>query len=105
VLTISEELVQHYAEDYNDAVRLAKEEPELTGYDSDILQMFAIDAWAFDIAVPGVGCPGEQEKTEEATVTATTTSAYPTATADDSGDGDAGGDNCHTHADGTEHCT
>ncbi|KAG9254024.1 putative peptidase domain-containing protein [Emericellopsis atlantica] len=108
VPAISEELVHHYAEDYNDALRLAKEEPELTGYDSDILQMFAIDAWAYDIAVPGAGCTGTQEETEdedEETSTATTTSASPTATGDDADDGDAGGENCHTHADGTAHCT
>ena len=27
-------------------------------HDSDALQYFALEAWAYDIAVPGVGCPG-----------------------------------------------
>lgn len=78
---ISEEIVDHYAEDYADALRQAKEEPELSGIDSDVLQYFAIDAWAYDIAAPGVGCTGEPEETddEDATPT-TTTSSEPSAT-------------------------
>lgn len=62
---ISEGLVEHYAEDYADALRQAKEEPEKSGSDSDVLQMFAVDAWAYDIAAPGEGCLGEVEDTEE----------------------------------------
>lgn len=62
---ISEGIVDHYAEDYADAIRQAQEEPEKSGIDSDVLQYFAIDVWAYDIAAPGVGCTGEQEQEDE----------------------------------------
>ena len=65
VPAISEGLVDHYAEDYADALRQAKEEPEKSGMDSDVLQYFAIDAWAYDVAAPGIGCTGEPEEAEE----------------------------------------
>lgn len=79
---ISEEIVDHYAEDYADALRQAKEEPEKSGHDSDVLQMFAVDAWAYDIAAPGIGCTGEMEEEEEAESEAasSTSSSAPSAT-------------------------
>jgi hypothetical protein len=81
---ISEGIVDHFAEDYADALRQAKEEPEKSGRDSDVLQMFAVDAWAYDIAAPGVGCTGEQEVEEKpASDKATSTSsAASSATSD-----------------------
>lgn len=77
VPAISEGIVDHFAEDYADALRLAKEEPEKTQIDSDALQYFAIDVWAYDIAAPGVGCTGEVEEEEE--------EPTPTTTASESG--------------------
>lgn len=77
---ISEEIVDHYAEDYTDALRQAKEEPELSGMDSDVLQYFAIDVWAYDIAAPGVGCTGEAADTPERVEPTSTTSTSPSAT-------------------------
>lgn len=81
---ISEDLVEHYAEDYADALRQAEEEPEKSGRDSDVLQMFAVDAWAYDIAAPGIGCTGEAEKKEEkkSDSASKTSSAAPSATSD-----------------------
>lgn len=81
---ISEGLVEHYAEDYADALRQAKEEPEKSAHDSDVLQLFAVDAWAYDIAAPGVGCLGEvkvEEKPAES-VPSATASAAPSAASD-----------------------
>lgn len=76
VRTVSEDAVAHYAEDYAEVLQLAKSEPEKSGMDSDVLQYFAIDAWAYDIAVPGTGCPGEiPEATTTASDPAATTSA------------------------------
>lgn len=96
---ISENIVDHYAEDYNDALRQAKEEPEKSGRDSDVLQLFAVDAWAYDIAAPGVGCTGELEVEEkpQSEKASSTSSAAASATSDaDSA--------CHTHDDGFVHC-
>lgn len=96
---ISEGIVDHYAEDYNDALRQAEEEPEKSAIDSDVLQYFAIDVWAYDIAAPGVGCTGEQEETEEETETPTSTvSSAPSSTSSASQE-------CHTHDDGVVHCS
>lgn len=57
--------VEHFAEDYADVLELARTEPEKSVIDSDALQYFAIDAYAYDIAAPGVGCSGEPEEGEE----------------------------------------
>jgi hypothetical protein len=58
---ISEGVVDHFAEDYAGVLELAKTEPEKSAIDSDTLQYFAIDVYAFDIAAPGVGCTGESD--------------------------------------------
>ncbi|KAK3305639.1 putative peptidase domain-containing protein [Chaetomium strumarium] len=55
---ISENVVEHFAEDYEGVVELAKTDPAKSAIDSDTLQYFAIDVYAFDIAAPGVGCTG-----------------------------------------------
>jgi hypothetical protein len=59
---ISEGIVDHFAEDYAGVLELAKTEPEKSAIDSDTLQYFAIDVYAFDIAAPGAGCTGEEEE-------------------------------------------
>jgi hypothetical protein len=59
---ISEGIVEHFAEDYEGVLELAKTEPEKSAIDSDTLQYFAIDVYAHDIAAPGVGCTGESEE-------------------------------------------
>ncbi|KAH7127415.1 putative peptidase domain-containing protein [Dactylonectria macrodidyma] len=73
---ISESIVDHFAEDYPESLALAKSDPSKSGIDSDTLQYFAIDVYAYDIAAPGVGCTGEvaTETTEDA---ASTTSEAP----------------------------
>ncbi|TEA14396.1 Major allergen Asp f 2 [Colletotrichum sidae] len=93
--------VEHYAEDYAEVLDLAKNNASLSVVDSDALQYFAIDVWAYDIAAPGVGCAGELEEEEEhshSEPTATTTAAVPAATTS------SAPQECHTHSDGTEHC-
>lgn len=78
VPAISEEIVDHFAEDYADVVELSKSDPSKSAIDSDTLQYFAIDVWAFDIAAPGIGCTGELEEESsdsEASATATSSSA------------------------------
>ena len=55
---ISEDVVGHFAEEYDDVLALAKTDPAKSSIDSDTLQYFAIDVYAYDIAAPGVGCSG-----------------------------------------------
>ncbi|KAL8813511.1 MAG: hypothetical protein Q9223_007013 [Gallowayella weberi] len=99
--------VEHFAEDYAGALELAKTNATYATHDSDILQYFALDTYAYDIAVPGVGCPGEA-KAASATETAPAMSSQ-TATATNAGTAPdaaaAAPKECHTHSDGTVHCT
>lgn len=65
VPSISEEVVDHFTGDYEGLLEQAKEEPEKSAIDSDALQYFAIDVYAYDIAAPGKGCTGDEEEEEE----------------------------------------
>lgn len=93
---VSEGVVGHYAEDYAGVLQLAKDEPTKSALDSDALQYFAIEAWAYDIAAPGVGCPGPVPETTP-TPTPTSSEAPVTQTS-------SAAENCHTHSDGVVHC-
>lgn len=75
---ISESIVDHFAEDYPEAIELAKTDPSKSAIDSDTLQYFAIDVYAYDIAAPGVGCTGEVEATETSDDKAATTTEAAT---------------------------
>lgn len=81
-----ENYVEHFAEDYAGALELAKTNATFATHDSDVLQYFALDVYAYDIAVPGIGCPGtvtEAAASMEATPTSTmakTTHATETPT-------------------------
>ncbi|PKS13136.1 hypothetical protein jhhlp_000478 [Lomentospora prolificans] len=59
---ISEDIVEHFAGDYAEVLELAKTDPSKSAIDSNALQYFAIDAYAYDIAAPGEGCTGEPEE-------------------------------------------
>lgn len=74
---ISEDVVGHYAEDYEGVLELTETHSNSSVFDSDTLQYFAIDVYAFDIAAPGVGCHGEDPEHNHAT---STSMAAPTAT-------------------------
>lgn len=84
VPAITEDIVSHYAEDYASVLELAEHNSTYSVRDSDALQYFAINAYAYDIVVPGVGCTGELEEDEAssaAPVAATPTAAQATTTA------------------------
>jgi hypothetical protein len=68
--------IEHYIETYEDAVAFAQNGTMTNSHDSDVLQYFALDAYAYDIANPGVGCTGSSGAVAEAVSTA---SATPTA--------------------------
>ncbi|KAK2041400.1 zincin, partial [Colletotrichum somersetense] len=99
--------VEHYAEDYAGALALARDNATYAVVDSDTLQYFAIDVWAYDVAAPGIGCTGELEGEEEAaeggkrpaptTTAAGSAATTPAATS-------SAPQECHTHADGALHC-
>lgn len=84
--------IDHYADSYTDCVELAYHNASWAPFNTHTLQYFALEAYANEVAAPGVGCTGEapaDEGDDHSTGTATTSA--PTE--------------CHTHADGTEHCT
>lgn len=56
--SIGESHVEHYTETYSDVIEMAKNNASYSTHDSDTLQYFALDAYAYDIAIPGVGCSG-----------------------------------------------
>jgi len=55
---VSEGVVDHFTEDYEAVLALAKTDPAKSSIDSDTLQYFAIDVYAYDVAAPGLGCSG-----------------------------------------------
>ncbi|KAI1457889.1 major allergen Asp F2 [Annulohypoxylon moriforme] len=97
---IGEEIVEHYADTYDECLQLAISNPAEAVRNSHTLQYFALDVYAFDIAVPGEGCTGRSPNPESSA----TQSATATSTPEPSSTSTAATE-CHTHADGTEHCT
>lgn len=58
---IGQNWVDHFAEGYDEVIKLAASNKNISTRDSETLQYFALEAYAFDIVVPGVGCPGKHE--------------------------------------------
>lgn len=82
---ISEGVVDHFADDYEDVLKLAREDPAKSPIDSDTLQYFAIDVYAFDVAAPGVGCTGGDETAAPPPPPSTTGTAAVTITVSGAG--------------------
>ncbi|EAW10414.1 major allergen Asp F2 [Aspergillus clavatus NRRL 1] len=92
--------IEHFADGHEEVLTLAKGEGDEPTHDSETLQYFALEAYAFDVAVPGVGCPGEvQEHEHEHGEAATKTQTQSPTTSTDVPA------NCHTHEGGVLHCT
>lgn len=51
--------MSHYADSYDECLQLAKTKPEQAVRNTHSLQYFALDVYAYDIALPGVGCTGK----------------------------------------------
>ncbi|KAK8237481.1 putative peptidase domain-containing protein [Phyllosticta capitalensis] len=92
---VSEGVVEHYAEDYAGVLELAQEDPAKSPVNSDTLQYFAIDVYAYDVAAPGVGCTGGEVEGEE---------HYLETSTDNATAANGGAKECHTHDDGDVHC-
>lgn len=82
---IGEATVFHYADTYDECLALAQETPAQAVRNAHTLQYFALDVWAFDIAVPGQGCTGvyvpEEEDAEAAPASTASSAAAATSTA------------------------
>jgi len=110
--------VEHFANGYIGAVDLAKSAPNEAVRNSDSLQFFALEAYAWNIAAPGVGCVGDEAAARikyEAGVSASKASATATATkiatataaiatTDTASVTNSSGAACHTHTGGVVHC-
>ncbi|KAI1841465.1 hypothetical protein JX266_012305 [Neoarthrinium moseri] len=95
--SVGEEVVEHYADDYEECVQLAIDNPAQAVRNTHTLQYFALDVYAFDIALPNDGCTGKtpaHDHSEDSSTTTIPSTATATTTA---------GTECHTHSDGTEH--
>ncbi|ORY78519.1 putative peptidase family-domain-containing protein [Protomyces lactucae-debilis] len=67
------DLVSHFADSYDDCVTLAQTKPEEAVRNTHTLQWFSVEAFAFELVVPGVGCSGFQDSislTDASNVTA-----------------------------------
>ncbi|KAK7977015.1 zincin [Apiospora saccharicola] len=108
--SVGEGAAEHFADSYAECLELARAEPAEAVRNSHTLQYFALDAYAFDIAVPGEGCAGKPAKKEEegkedghgghgsaAPSPTATTSSEPSTTS-------AAAAECHTHSGGEVHC-
>lgn len=75
---VGEGAVEHYAGEYDTSLELAKTNPEQAVRNSDTLQYFALEAYAFDVAVPGEGCAGKFTPTSSESVASSTSAATST---------------------------
>lgn len=57
--SIGEDTVDHFADSYEECLELAKENPTEAVRNTHTLQYFALDVYAFDIALPNEGCTGK----------------------------------------------
>lgn len=118
--SMGELVAGHYADSFEECLELAKTNHTLAVRNSATLRYFAIDAYTYDIAVPGIGCLGNYKAASKASSDAHTSapktslaagakaSSVPSSTPTN---GDsvtttaATGTECHTHADGVVHCS
>ncbi|KAL5050591.1 putative peptidase family-domain-containing protein [Aspergillus fruticulosus] len=99
---IGQGLVEHYADGYEGVLELAEGNRTEAVHDSETLQYFALEVYAYDVAVPGVGCVGGEEENDEQGEGQTEEPAQ-----DDQEDEAAEEEipeNCHTHEGGELHC-
>ncbi|KAJ9500506.1 Prenylated Rab acceptor protein 1 [Exophiala xenobiotica] len=116
---IGRDYIGHFADDYHEVLELAGGNNTDSTHDSDTLQYFALEAYAYDIAVAGEGCPGEHGEDDHsssasaiaaAVATSATAAAAPASTTGSPTVSQAPSTtslpaNCHTHDGGDVHCT
>lgn len=99
-------VIDHYADTFEECLELAENNETLAVRNSASLRYFALDVYAYDIAVPGVGCSGKVPSSlhsvhKDSSASATATDSEETE--DDHGNSGSGTE-CHTHANGVTHC-
>jgi hypothetical protein len=74
---VGEGIVEHYggADEYPGVLALAESNPAEAVRNSDTLQYFALEVYAHDVAVPGVGCAGHYRETSSSAAASAATSA------------------------------
>ncbi|KAL8917343.1 MAG: hypothetical protein Q9208_008013 [Pyrenodesmia sp. 3 TL-2023] len=77
--------VEHFAEGYAGALELARTNETYTTRDSDTLQYFAVDVYAFDIILPGVGCTGMESEAANSSMTTSASTSYQSPAANAAG--------------------
>lgn len=118
VPAFGQEYIDHYSEGYEGIIESAANNSPNSTHDSDGLQYFALDVYAYDIILPGEGCPGPSgppstetssapaaSSTDASSATASATSSATATSAESAASETALPDNCHTHSDGAVHCT
>ena len=81
---VGEGVVEHYggADEYPGVLALAESNSAEAVRNSDTLQYFALEVYAHDVAVPGVGCPGNyREVSSSAAAPASSASAAASSAA------------------------
>lgn len=93
-------VIGHYADTYDECLDLAKTNESEAVRNSATLRLFALDVYAYDIAVPGEGCtePLEDELLPPSLSSLSTLSSKTDSATTTNADA------CHTHADGEVHC-
>jgi hypothetical protein len=96
---VGQNVVDHYADSYDECLQLAESLPEEAVRNSATLRYYALEVYAYDIALPGEGCSGDDAEHDHShSGTSTTAATSGTSTT-------ATGTECHTHANGDVHCS
>ncbi|CUM57475.1 uncharacterized protein AC631_04337 [Debaryomyces fabryi] len=96
--SIGQGVVGHYADTYDECLKLAKTNTTEAVRNSATLRYYALDVYAYDIAVPGKGCTGDENKDSEDNSSSTTDASKSSSEAEE-------GTECHTHSNGETHCS
>ncbi|KAH6644301.1 putative peptidase family-domain-containing protein [Boeremia exigua] len=75
--SVGEGIVEHYggADEYPGVLALAESNPTEAVRNSDTLQYFALEVYAHDVAVPGIGCAGHYREVSSTTAPAASASS------------------------------
>lgn len=111
VSAISDNIVDHYSHgEFADCLAFAKTNSTFAIRNSDSLQYFALDTYAYDVANQGIGCPGKTNEettplsaTLSSPATSYTSATAPTTQAPMQTTGTSR--ECHTHINDVEHCS